>query len=898
MNLRQTLRLLLRHTRAELRGGIKGFRLFLICIVLGVAAFSTILATVEVLLRSLDSNAALILGGDVELRKIHTGLDSRELAIFAQQTKALSHISLLRSMARGVSEQQPSLLVRLKAVDKRHPLLGGLFLQSGREPSPAELATLLEKRNGAWGAIVAPNFLAEGGATLRTQFLGTQFLGTQFLGTQFLLGKETFEIRAVIEQESDLASSSFPIGARVLISQAGLDATGLRVPGSLIYEHYRMLLLDGDSIDAFRSRIEEIFTEAAWSIEDRRNAAPRVRQIIDRLSLFMTFAALAGLFAGGAGIANGLTCLLRARRKDIALWKTLGAPPRYIRLLLGLQIGAMAIIGIATGCALGISASMLLAPWVGERFSLPVDLFFPSLALLRSVGVGVCVLVLFAMLPFFEIERVSPSTLLHSNLANRLSGNLAGNSGRGRGWMGGLGMRSRRELAWLLALGIPVLLLLSGLMVIGSSSPIFTLSMLAGLLLSLWIFPLASRGMLFFARWARARHRANAKIPLRRMPLLDYALQQTRAGALLSIVLPLGLGLSLFIALAEIELSLTQDAEMGLAAEAPRQFFIDLQPWQLDEFRAKVEALGDTVSLQEAPMLRGRILGFNGIKADALQVPEDYEWVLEGDRGISFSATAPANSVLTAGSWWDENYKAGELLVSMDSDVARAFGLEVGDVVKVGVLDKVLEAKIANLRDIDWRSWQINFMMVFSPHPLLEALPFTVLAAAFSTDGLEGEVDAVVARDFPNVTILRIGDFIRLIKSLLEGMTHALRAVSALTLAVGVVVLASVIVVEQQRRVYEAVVMKTLGIPRRQILLSFFLEYLLVGSSVVVLSVVLGGVFGWAILRFAMDANQVVFSLGSSLAIVAAVLLLSLACSAVSGLMVLSRSSWSVLRNP
>ena len=861
-----------------------------------MAAFSTILATVELLLRSLDSNAALILGGDVELRKIHTGLDSRKLEIFEQQTKALSHISLLRSMARGVSEQQPSLLVELKAVDKRHPLLGGLFLQAGqevgrevgREVSPAELATLLEKRNSVWGAIVAPNFLAEGNAAE---------------GTQFLLGKTTFEVRAIIEQESDLSSSAFPIGARVLISQAGLEATGLRVRGSLIYEHYRMLLFEGEPLEAFRTRIDKMFPEAAWSLEDRRNAAPRVRQIIDRLSLFMTFAALAGMFAGGAGIANGLTCLLRARRKDIALWKTLGAPPRYIRLLLGLQIGVMASLGIAIGCALGISASMALAPWVGSSFSLPVDVFFPSLALLRSVGVGLCVLVLFAMLPFFEIERVAPSTLLHSNLSNSLFSNLASNLASGErplGRLGGLlGIRSRRELAWLLALGIPVLILLSLLMVIGSSSIIFTLSMLAGLLLSLWIFPLASRGMLFVARWARER--ANAKTSLR-MPLLDYALQQTRNGALLSIVLPLGLGLSLFIALAEIELSLTQDAEIGLSADAPRQFFIDLQPAQLKEFRAKVTALGDKVSLQEAPMLRGRILGFNGVKADDLQVPEDYEWVLEGDRGISFSATAPANSMLVEGAWWDENYQAGELdrelLVSMDSDVARAFGLGLGDTVRVGVLDKVLEAKIANLRDIDWRSWQINFMMVFSPHPLLETLPFTVLVAAFATDGLEGEVDAVVARDFPNVTILRIGDFIRLIKSLLEGMTHAVRAVSALTLAVGVVVLASVIVVEQQRRVYEAVVMKTLGISRRQILLSFFLEYLLVGSSVVVLAVVLGGVFGWAILRFAMDANQVVFSLWGSLAIVAAVFLLSLACSAVSGLMVLARSSWSVLRNP
>ena len=860
MTLRQTLRLLLRHTRAEWRGGIKGFRLFGMCLVLGVGAFATILSTVEILSRSLDKNAALILGGDVELRQVHTGLDRRTLDILEQQTKALSHISLLRTMARDV---RGAVLVEAKAVDERYPLVGGLFLQGGREVSPEDLASLLEERNGYWGAVVAPAFLIEGQAAE---------------GTLFSLGDKTFEIRAVIEQESDLLSSSFPLGARVLLSQKGLDATGLRVPGSLIYEHYRMLLRQGESITEFRTRVRQMFPDAAWDLEDRRNAAPRVREIIDRLSLFMTLAALAGMFAGGAGVANGLTCLLRARRKDMALWKTLGASTGYIRLLLGLQTGAIGSLGIAAGCGIGVVVSLLSAPWVGERFSLPVDMFFPGLSLLRSAGIGFCVLVLFALLPFFEIDRVTPSSLLR------------GGRGSGeQGWRWG-GVVSRRELLRLSAVGVPVFVLLCLLMVAGSASPVFTLSMLASFLLSLWIFPLASRGVLFATRQARRRART-------RLPLLDYALLQTRASALLSIVLPLGLGLSLFVALAEIELSLTQDAEMGLSASAPRQFFIDVQPWQQEDFRAKVESVGKGVRLQEAPMLRGRILGFNGIDADALAVPSNYEWVLEGDRGISFSSLAPANTVLAEGVWWDVDYK-GELLVSMDSDVARAFGLEIGDRVKVGVLGTVLDAKIANLRDIDWRTWQINFMMVFSPHPSLEDLPFTILAAAFAADGLEGEVDSVVAQNFPNVTILRIGDFVRLIKALLEGMTHAVRAVSGLTLAVGIVVLSSAIIVEQRRRVYEAVVMKTLGISRRQILLSFFVEYLLVGGSVALLSIVSGGVLGWAILRFAMNVGEVVFSLWVSLAIVAGVLLLSGLCSFVSGMMVLSRSSWSVLRNP
>ena len=72
---------------------------------------------------------------------------------------------------------------------------------------------------------------------------------------------------------------------------------------------------------------------------------------------------------------------------------------------------------------------------------------------------------------------------------------------------------------------------------------------------------------------------------------------------------------------------------------------------------------------------------------------------------------------LTAGEWWPKDY-AGPPLVSFVDEVAEGLGLKIGDDVTVNVLGRDVTAKIANLRKVNWRSLDINFLMVFSPNTL------------------------------------------------------------------------------------------------------------------------------------------------------------------------------------
>jgi putative ABC transport system permease protein len=67
-------RVALRLARRELRQGLSGFRIFLACLVLGVASISGVGSLSEGLLEGLSRQGRELLGGDVEIR-----LNQREL---------------------------------------------------------------------------------------------------------------------------------------------------------------------------------------------------------------------------------------------------------------------------------------------------------------------------------------------------------------------------------------------------------------------------------------------------------------------------------------------------------------------------------------------------------------------------------------------------------------------------------------------------------------------------------------------------------------------------------------------------------------------------------------------------------------------------------------------------
>src|SRR4029078_13639802 len=273
------------------------------------------------------------------------------------------------------------------------------------------------------------------------------------------------------------------------------------------------------------------------------------------------------------------------------------------------------------------------------------------------------------------------------------------------------------------------------------------------------------------------------------------------------------------VAVALIHRSLLAEIEGNIEADAPAYYFLDVEAADLDAFTHTLLDIEPAAKLDDAPMLRGRIVALKGVPVEKIEAAPDSRWVLSGDRGLTYTDTVPRDSEIVAGEWWPKGY-TGPPLVSFDAELAKGLGLQLGDPITVNILGRNVDATIASLRKIDWESLAINFVMVFSPNTL-EGAPhraLTTLELPKGTDpALEGKVIQALSERFPLVTAVKVGDIVEAAKELLTKVMTAIKAPAGVTLLIAAPVLAAAVAAGQQQRKYLAVLYKTLGATRWRI---------------------------------------------------------------------------------
>jgi len=320
-----------------------------------------------------------------------------------------------------------------------------------------------------------------------------------------------------------------------------------------------------------------------------------------------------------------------------------------------------------------------------------------------------------------------------------------------------------------------------------------------------------------------------------------------RPGALTpSVVLSLGLGLALLVTLTLIDGNLRRELTGNLPDRAPNFFFVDIQSAEVEGFHDVLKANMPEGKIIEVPMLRGRVMELNGVDVAKVTVPPEGQWVLRGDRGITYAKRMPENSTLSQGEWWPEDY-SGEPLVSFSAEEGGELGLKLGDTMTVNVLGRNITARIANFRNVEWESLSINFVMVFSPNTFAGA-PHAWLATVIdptATAAQEAATLKAVTNAYPTVTSVRVKDALDVVNELVGQLATAIRAAAAVALVASILVLAGALAAGNRARLHDAVVLKTLGATRATLIRAFSYEYLMLGLATAVFALVAGGAAAW-----------------------------------------------------
>ena len=785
-----------RLARRELRGGLAGFRILILCLALGVAAIAAVGMLRAAIEGGLADQGAVILGGDAQMNFTYRFASEEEKAWMASHAARVSEVVEFRSM---VVTKDDRALTQVKAVDGFWPLLGSVGLDQGT------LADAFAEKDGVPGGVME-KVLADR-------------LGLK-VGDRFKLGVQEFRLGAVLVKEPDSATAGLGLGPRTLVRTVDLAKSGLIAPGTLYETDYRLVLPGGADISALKLAAETAFRDKGMQWSDRRHAAPGVEIFVQRLGSFLILVGLAGLAVGGVGVASAVRAFMEARVATIATLKVLGAEGRLVLRVYLLQIAVICAVGVVIGLVLGGVGPLLGAPLLVGVLPFPAKFALYPAPLLQAAFYGIVTGLLFAMWPLSQAVRQGAASLYRGAAAR----------------------------VWPKAVHLAAMAGLLGLFVGGavwfSGSWRLALGTLGGVFAALLVLALAGVGLKVLARWLARRRFVDGR-PGVRWALAAIGGPRSEA---LAVVLSLGLGLSVLAVVGQVDANFRAAIARDLPAKAPSFFFIDLQDAEMQPFLAMMQSNPAVSKVQSAPMLRGLLTMINGRKAR--DVVGDH-WVVMGDRGISFADAPPSGTKVTAGAWWPDGY-TGPAQISFAAAEAAEMKLKLGDKLVVNILGRDIEATITSFRKVDFSGAGMGFVMVMNSGAVAGA-PHTSIATVYADGGAEASILRDTSKAFPNITAISVKDAIARAVEALGAIATATVLAAGAVLVTGVVVLIGGAAAGVKGRMQEAAVLKVLGATRGRILASFALRSALMGAAAGVVAIVAGGIGGWAVLQLVMD---------------------------------------------
>ena len=792
--------------RRELRGGLKGFRVFLACLTFGVAAIAAIGTVRSSIETGLQNEGAALLGGDAEIEFTYRFAFDREMAWMQDTATNISEIADFRSLVVVYRDGELERgLTQIKAIDTAYPLVGSVEL-SPDIPLAQALAT-----SGGIPGTVMERVLADR-------------LGLS-PGDEIRLGDKTFRFSAFLLREPDNGGGSFGLGPRTIVYKDALEGSGLLLPGTLFSSKYRLTFPDGTDLEAVKTEALDAFYKSGLRWQDARAGAPGVAYFVERLGAFLILVGLSGLAVGGVGVSAAVRTYLAGKTDVIATLRTLGADQKTIFQTYFLQIAALSLIGITLGLIIGTAMPLAIAPLLENVLPIPAVFTIHAAPLIEAALYGTLTALIFTLWPLAKTGDIRAAALFRDALA-----------------------AGRFLPPWRFSFAILILIaLLIATAAFYAGNIFLTLWTAAGVLAALIVLSLAAWFIRQLAK--RLSHLARGRLALR------SALNATYRGGseTTSVMVSIGLGLSVLAAIGQVDGNMRSAIADQLPDIAPSYFFVDIQSSQMPEFLERVNGDDAITKIESAPMLRGIITQINDRPAS--EVAGEH-WVIQGDRGLTYSANKPTNATLTAGEWWPEDYK-GAPMVSFSAQEAEEMGLTLGDTLTINVLGRDVTATITSFRSVDFRSAGMGFILSMNP-TALQGAPHSHIATVYAAENQEARILRDLANAFPNITAIRVRDAIDLAGGILKNIAAATSYGAGITLFTGLLVLIGAIAAGERARSYEAAILKTLGASRRQILSSFAQRSAITGLSAGLVALGFGIAAGWGVCTFVFDLNYAI----------------------------------------
>jgi putative ABC transport system permease protein len=317
-----------------------------------------------------------------------------------------------------------------------------------------------------------------------------------------------------------------------------------------------------------------------------------------------------------------------------------------------------------------------------------------------------------------------------------------------------------------------------------------------------------------------------------------------------------------------VERALVRQVGDNRPNDSPTFFFIDIQPDQTKDFTSLLRRQVDDPKSRLTPLVRARLSALNGepVKLQATSEAEDQQdrasdkeerrknWYFTREYVLTFLEQIPKDNTIVEGAWWTPGQRFTIPSVSVEEEAAKNLGLTVGSTLEFDIQGTTVTAEVSSVRKVEWGNFSTNFYMILSPGSLDDA-PVTYVATVRVPPVEEVPLQQAVVASFPNVTAINIGDVLDSFARILDHLSFAIRTVALFCVVAGGLVLAATLAATRYRRLYESVILKTLGATRWVISWSFAAEYVILGMVAGSIGLTLGCALSWALLRYLFDVS-------------------------------------------
>jgi len=783
----------------DFRKNISRLMLFVSSIVVGIAALVAISSFGENLTADIDNQAQELLGADLVLENSKPIGDQTLDSLAIDMASEVNFASMVAFPKSGSSR-----LTQVRALEGAFPFYG--FFETIPASGDADF------RSGGKKALVEKTLMAQFNAQV---------------GDLIKVGQVEFTIAGELQKVPGQTGITATVAPAVYIPQAYLEETGLVQYGSRVNYNRYFLFADKTDVDALIKPFEdswEIERIDADTVEDRKRSTG---SSFANLSNFLSLVAFIALLLGCVGVASAVNVFVKEKLASVAVLRCLGVSSKGVLLIYLTEIVIMGLSGAILGSLLGTLLQFVL-PAVFSDF-LPVKVSFGISWLSVGFGIvtGLFVSVLFALLPLLKVRNVSPMATLRPETADSTI--------------------LKDPLRWAVIVGI--LTFIWG----------FSYYLLSNVTLAFGFtgFVVFAFGILWGVAqliiWAVRRF-----LPIS----FTYTLRQALANLYrpnnqtVSLIATIGLGTAMISTLYFLQNQLLQEARFADKEDQPNMLMFDIQTAQLEDVKNTIKAQ-DLPIMQEVAivtMLLDEINGIDKKENEALSDEENYSrWLYNREFRVTYRDTLIDSETITSGELVPVGARGDSIFVSLEKGFGEGNGLKIGDEVVFNVQGRPIKTYVGSFRDVKFNQVSTNFLVIFPAGVLEQAPKFHVLITKSKNDRQAADVQVQIVREFPNISIINLGTIVETLEEILGKISFVIQFMAFFSIATGILVLISSLIISKYQRMRESILLRTLGASSAIVTKINTLEYFFLGSLASMSGIILSFLATWLLSEFVFN---------------------------------------------